>query len=101
MNSRSINYDGIIATEYPFELKHIRMNISGRAAQFSAFQTLSGFEAEIQETVRFTDKQVELDESHKDILNAKLKRIREKRLSCRWPKLYTLCQMPRRMAENI
>lgn len=78
MNSRSNNYDDIINTEYPFELKHMRMSINDRAAQFSAFQALSGFEAEIQEAARSTDEQVELDESHKDVLNATLKRIREK-----------------------
>lgn len=78
MISRSSNYDDIINTEYPFELKHMRMSINDRAAQFSAFQALSGFEAEIQEAARSTDEQVELDESHKDVLNATLKYIRQK-----------------------
>lgn len=78
MNSRSNNYGDIIDTEYPFELKHIRMSTNDRAAQFSAFQALSGFEAMIRETARSTDKQVELDESFTDYLNAKLKRISEK-----------------------
>lgn len=78
MNSRSSNYDDIINTEYPFELKHMRMSINDRAAQFSAFQALSGFQAEIQEAARSTDEQVELDESHKDVLNATLKCIRQK-----------------------
>jgi len=77
MNSRPNNYDDIIDTEYPFELKHVRMSASDRAAQFSAFQALSGFEAMIHETARSTDEQVELDESLKDILNARLKRTEE------------------------
>lgn len=37
MDSKSSNYDDIINTEYPFELKHVRMNKNDRAAQFSAF----------------------------------------------------------------
>ena len=78
MNSRSNNYGDIIDTEYPFKLKHIRMGTNDRAAQFSAFQALSGFEAMIHETARSTDKQVELDESFADNLNEKLKRISEK-----------------------
>ena len=78
MNLRSGNYDDIINTEYPFELEHIRMSINDRAAQFSAFQALSGFEAAIQETARSTDEQVELDEFLKEVLDAKLRHIREK-----------------------
>ena len=78
MNSRSNNYDDIIDTKYPFKLKHIRMSANDRAAQFSAFQAISGFEAMIHETARSTDKQVEWDESFADNLNAKLKRISEK-----------------------
>lgn len=54
------------------------MRINDRAAQFSAFQALSGFEAEIQEAARSTYEQVELDESHKDVLNATFMCIREK-----------------------
>lgn len=78
MNSRSNNYGDIIDTEYPFKLKHIRMAANDRAAQFSAFQALFGFEAMIYETARSTGKQVELDESFADNLNAKLNRISEK-----------------------
>lgn len=78
MNLRSNNYDDIIDTEYPFKLKHVRMSVSDRAAQFSAFQALSGLEAMIHETARYTDKSVELDESQKNILNATLKCIKEK-----------------------
>lgn len=37
MDSRSNNYDDIIDTEYPFELKHMHMSKNNRAAQFSAF----------------------------------------------------------------
>lgn len=78
MGSRPSNYDDIIDTEYPFELKHMRMSKSGRAAQFSAFQPLSGFEAAIQETARSIDEQVELDGVLKEVLDAKLRHIREK-----------------------
>ena len=69
MNSMSNKYGDIIDTEYPFKLKHIRMGANDRAAQFSAFQALSGFETMIHETARSTDKQIELDESFTDKLN--------------------------------
>lgn len=78
MDAKSNNYSDIINTKYPFKLKHARMSISDRAAQFSAFRALSGFEAVIHETARSTDEQVELDESLKDILNTKLKCIKGK-----------------------
>ena len=55
MNSRSNNYGDIIDTEYPFKLKHIRMGTNDRAAQFSAFQALSGFEAMIHMSSRNTE----------------------------------------------
>ena len=43
-----------------------------RAAQFAPFAALTGFDEEVEETARFTDSKVELDEYQKAELNDKL-----------------------------
>lgn len=78
MNMNPQNYDDIINTKYPFNLKHSRMSAIDRAAQFSAFKALSGYDAEIKETARLTDRQIDLDDSAVVILDTKLQIIKEK-----------------------
>lgn len=48
-----------------------------RAAQFSAFAALSGYEDAIDETERLTETYTELDEGEKEILNEQLLKIKE------------------------
>ncbi|MEM5767720.1 MAG: hypothetical protein AAGU32_05450, partial [Bacillota bacterium] len=43
-----------------------------RAAQFAPFAALTGYDAAVREAARLTDKRLELDESVKDALNARL-----------------------------
>lgn len=43
------NYEDIIALEHPTSSKHPRMSREKRAAQFSPFAALTGFEEMIQE----------------------------------------------------
>lgn len=78
MNTNSKDYDDIINIKYPFQLKHPRMGVLERAAQFSAFKALSGYDAEIEETARLTDIQADLDASAMEILDIKLRIIKEK-----------------------
>ena len=49
-----------------------RMSTYDRAAQFSPFAALTGYDAAITETARLTDKRVELDEYSKADLNERL-----------------------------
>ena len=46
------------------------MPLIDRAAQFSPFAALTGFEAAVQEAARLTEVRPELDESRKEQLNA-------------------------------
>lgn len=69
------NYDDIIHLPYP--QKPRRMSNYNRAAQFSPFAALTGFEAAIAETARLTDCKVELDEGGKALLDEKLRLIEE------------------------
>ena len=70
-------YDDILHLPHPTSQKHPRMSISDRAAQFSPFAALTGHEAAVKETARLTDRRIELDESEKAILDAKLQVIAE------------------------
>ena len=48
-----------LATKYPFALKHPRMSIYNRSAQFAPFAALTGHSESIKETARLTDEQIE------------------------------------------
>ena len=70
-------YDDIIHLKRPVSSNRIRMSLYDRAAQFSAFAALTGFDGVIAEVGRLTDDCIELDESGKEILNDRLQCIME------------------------
>jgi hypothetical protein len=53
------------------------MSRLNRAAQFSPFAALTGYDGAIKETARLTDKKVDLDEAAKTVLDEKLRIIQE------------------------
>lgn len=65
-------YDDIINIPHPTSLKHPRMSMQARAAQFAPFAALTGYEEAIEETGRQTDEFIILDEESIAILNDKL-----------------------------
>lgn len=65
-------YDDILHLPHPVSPRRARMPMIDRAAQFSPFAALSGFESVIEETGRITHRPAELDDSGKAALNAKL-----------------------------
>ena len=48
-----------------------------RAAQFSPFAALTGYDAAIKETARLTDQKIELDDYEKEEINGKIQHIAE------------------------
>lgn len=70
-------YDDIINLPRPVSGKRSPMSNYDRAAQFSPFAALTGYDAVIAETGRLTDKCIELDEGGKALLDEKLREIRE------------------------
>ena len=66
-------YDDIIHLPHPTSHRHPRMPISDRAAQFSPFAALSGYDAVLQEAGRLTQPQKELDEGVQAELNGQLR----------------------------
>ncbi len=59
-------YGDIIDHEHYVDLNRPQMSRLSRAAQFSPFAALSGYEDLIDESARLTSNQTELDESAKD-----------------------------------
>ncbi len=71
-------YSDIIHLPHPVSEKHPRMLMQDRAAQFSPFAALTGYEEAIYETGRLTEKKTELDEEEKAILDRKQRLLLEK-----------------------
>jgi len=70
-------YDDIINLPHHTSASRPHMSAHDRAAQFSPFAALTGYDSAITETARLTDKRVELDEYSKAALNGKLSMIQE------------------------
>lgn len=71
------SYDDIIKLPHHVSARHPRMPLSDRAAQFSPFAALTGYDAIIQETARLTEEFAELDEDRKAQLDERLRMIKE------------------------
>lgn len=70
-------YDDIINLPHFVSKKYPQMSMRDRAAQFSPFAALTGYDAEIKETTRLTDRRIELDEDVLDKLNERLYILRK------------------------
>lgn len=75
-------YDDIINLPYPVSTKHPPMPISDRAAQFSPFAALTGYDAEIKEAARLTSERVDLTEDATYLLNEKLRLLMDAISDC-------------------
>ncbi|MEG2923711.1 MAG: hypothetical protein RR848_04485 [Oscillospiraceae bacterium] len=69
------NYDDIINLPHHVSTAHPQMSILDRAAQFSPFAALTGYDDAVKETARLTDTRIELDEYKKTILNERLRLV--------------------------
>lgn len=70
-------YDDIINLPHHQSLTRPHMSAYDRAAQFSPFAALTGYEDAVAETARLTDKKAELDEYGKSDLNERLNIIQD------------------------
>lgn len=73
--SDSFPYEDIIALPHHVSKKRPQMPLADRAAQFSPFSALSGYEAAIAEAARLTHAQIELDEDKKAELDRVLRAL--------------------------
>ena len=69
-------YDDILSLPRPVSTAHPPMPLIDRAAQFSPFAALTGYEAAVLEAARLTEARPELDESRKEQLNACLQLLK-------------------------
>lgn len=78
-NSNNMHkYDDIINLPHYTSSKRPRMAMIDRAAQFSPFAALTGYDAAVKETARLTEDRVELDEYQKSALNDRLQILQER-----------------------
>lgn len=71
------DYSDIIKMPHPTSKKHPRMSSYDRAAQFSPFAALKGYDEGLCETARFTRERIILDEESKAAINEKLLLLKE------------------------
>lgn len=70
-------YEDIMNLPHHVSPKYPQMSMSDRAAQFSPFAALVGYDAAIKEAGRLTDERIELDEERLNDLNMKFSFIKE------------------------
>lgn len=70
-------YDDIINLNHPEPRTIPRMPIHDRAAQFSPFAALTGYEEAVTETARLTDEISELTDDAKLVIDQKIQIIKE------------------------
>ena len=70
-----IKYADIIDRPHPVSAKHPRMERLARAAQFSPFAALTGYDDLIRESEREVGSRVELDEERKAQLSSRLAQL--------------------------
>ncbi len=70
-------YEDIIHLPHHVSKKHPQMSMLDRAAQFSPFAALTGYDAAVEETARLTDRRIELDEYEAQHLDERLQELSE------------------------
>ena len=72
----SHEYDDIIGLPHPVSADRPHMPMIDRAAQFSPFAALTGYDAAIEETARLTDRKRDLSEERKQEISRRLNALR-------------------------
>ena len=70
-----MKYDDMLNLPYPFKSDRPRMSRVNRAAQFSPFAALTGYDDAVRETARLTETRPELDDEQKAAINEVLSEL--------------------------
>lgn len=71
------DYSDMLDMPHHVSIRHPRMSMDARAAQFAPFAALSGYGDAVDETVRRTDNKIDIDDGLKEVLNSKLLIIKD------------------------
>ena len=71
MNAQ-LKYSDIINLPHHVSTKYPQLSREQKAAQFAPFAALTGFDEDVKETARLTDRRIEIDDGLKEILSNKL-----------------------------
>ena len=71
------HYEDMLDLPHPVSKHHPPMELSARAAQFSPFAALTGHEDAVKEAARQTEDFVELTESQKEQIDARLRMLQK------------------------
>jgi len=77
MNKDPHRYDDMLSLPHHQSAVRPHMPLTGRAAQFSPFAALTGYENEIREAARLTEEKIELSDTEKEALDEKLRVLQE------------------------
>ncbi len=64
-------YDDLLRLPHPVSKSHPPMPLMDRAAQFSPFAALTGYEDVLREAARLTDEKIDLGDADAETLNAR------------------------------
>lgn len=73
----SHDYSDIINLPHHVSATRPHMSMHDRAAQFSPFAALTGYDAAVKETARLTDQRAELDDDMKEKLSERINLLQE------------------------
>ena len=76
-NKDKHQYQDMIHLPHHVSDHHEPMSVPDRAAQFSPFAAVTGYDGAVKETARLTDQRIELDEIEKAKLDEKLRIVQE------------------------
>ena len=71
-------YDDLLDLPHHVSVTHPHMSLYDRVAQFAPFKALTGYEDDVEETARLTDRRVELDADSIARLDARLQLLEER-----------------------
>lgn len=87
-------YEDIIHLPHHQSATRPHMSLYDRAAQFSPFAALTGFDGVIAETSRLTDQKIELSEYERALLDQKLSRIADELRKGNHPEITVIYFVP-------
>lgn len=72
-------YKDMLHLPHPVSSTHPRMSLQDRAAQFSPFAALTGYDDALRETARLTEHFIELDEDSKQEIDRQINYLQQHR----------------------